>query len=78
MPTSGEEPCRHASPSSRQRGVTSSQRVAAPTRTRRASASMVNPVSAEVLRISVPSSEPSGAALWPVAWGATRHPRRRA
>ena len=39
---------------------------------------METPVRAEVLRIRVPSSDPSGPGLCPVAWAATRRPRSRA
>ena len=74
MPTSGEEPCRAARPSSESRGVTASHLAPAPTRTRRAAASMRTPVSRDVLTIIVPSSEPSGPALCPVAWAASRRP----
>jgi hypothetical protein len=63
MPTSGDEPCSAARPSSESCGTTSRHRAPVPTRTRSALASTETSFSPEVLRMSVSSSEPSGPAL---------------
>ena len=74
----GVEPWRAARPSPDACGTPCSHFTPPPTRALRPSASMDTWWMASVLRRIVPSSEPSGPALWPVRWGATRRPRSRA
>ena len=77
-PTSGAEPASAVSPCSKAFGTTSIQSAPASARARFAVASIVTPRIIEVLSRIVPSSGPSGAALWPVPCGATRSPRAHA